>query len=105
MKLGQVTGAVWGALRAPGLEHYKLLEIQPLDIGPGGTLVAMGDPIVAIDPLQAGPGDRVLVGHGSRIRDIILKPPVPTKEVVIAIVDDLEVNLQALKAPTCSSAR
>ena len=42
---------------------------------------------MAIDRLGAGPGDRVLVAHGTRVRDLTVGESVPLKDVVIAIVD------------------
>lgn len=43
--------------------------------------------MVAVDCLGAGPGDRVLVAHGSRVRDLTVGERVPLKDVIIAIVD------------------
>jgi ethanolamine utilization protein EutN len=76
MQLGRVIGAVWGARHADGLDGAKLLRIER-----GGSTV------VAIDRLGAGPGDRVLVAHGTRVRDLTVGESVPLKDVVIAIVD------------------
>jgi microcompartment protein CcmK/EutM len=69
---------VWGARHAAGLSGEKLLRIDTA----GGVRIA-------VDRLGAGPGDRVLTAHGSRVRDLTLGPAVPTKDVIIAIVDDL----------------
>lgn len=77
MKLGRVIGAVWGARQAAGLGGAKLLEIEQLS----------GARVVAIDRLGAGPGDVVLVAHGSRVRDLTVGVEVPLKDVVLAIVD------------------
>jgi microcompartment protein CcmK/EutM len=79
VQLGRVVGALWGARRAAGLDRQKLLKIE-LE---GGAIV------VAVDGLAAGPGDRVLVAHGSRVRDLTVGETVATKDVVVAIVDDL----------------
>ncbi|HJZ84808.1 MAG TPA: EutN/CcmL family microcompartment protein [Polyangia bacterium] len=81
MILGRVVGAVWGARHAAGLDGQKLLKVET----PGGGIV------VAVDRLAAGPGDQVLVAHGSRVRDLTLGEAVPTKDVIVAIVDGLEV--------------
>ena len=43
--------------------------------------------MVVVDRLGAGPGELVLVAHGSRCRDLTLGPTVATKEMVVAIVD------------------
>jgi ethanolamine utilization protein EutN len=85
MILGRVTGTLWGARQAEALGGSKVLLVRPLS--------AAGEPesgeIVALDQLAAGPGDLVLVGIGSRVRDLTLGASVPTKAVVLAIVDDV----------------
>jgi microcompartment protein CcmK/EutM len=80
MILGRVIGAVWGARHAAGLDGQKLLKIQTIE----------GAVVVAVDGLRAGPGDTVLVAHGSRVRDVTVGPEVATKDVVVAIVDGME---------------
>ena len=80
MQLGRVIGAVWGARHAAGLDGAKLLLVE----GPGGGRV------VAVDRLGAGPGDRVLTAHGSRVRDLTVGETMPLKDVVVAIVDGFE---------------
>lgn len=80
MRLGRVVGAVWGARHAAGLDGSKLLVIER---DGGGRQVA-------IDRLGAGPGDRVLVAHGSRVRDLTVGEAVPLKDVVVAIVDGVD---------------
>jgi ethanolamine utilization protein EutN len=77
MVLGTVVGAVWGARHAAGLEGAKLLLVER----------AGGGRVVAIDRLGAGPGDRVLTAHGSRVRDLTVGEAVPLKDVIVAIVD------------------
>ncbi len=88
MKLARVERAVWGAVRAESLEGVKLLEVRPLSWASDGTLNGGDETLVAIDKLAAGPGDLVLVAHGSRVRDIGFGPGVAAKDVIVAIVDD-----------------
>jgi microcompartment protein CcmK/EutM len=76
--LGTVVGAVWGARHAAGLEGAKLLIVER----------AGGGRAVAIDALGAGPGDRVLIAHGSRVRDLTVGAALPFKDVIVAIIDD-----------------
>lgn len=87
MLLGRVVGNVWGARQAAGLEGNRLLLVRPLSarLEQGERLV------VACDRLGAGPGELVLVAHGSRCRDLTLGEHLPTKEVTVAIVDDVQV--------------
>lgn len=92
MKLARVLGSVWGEIKAEGLAPFKLLEVCPLHFAADGSLQPGSGLMVVLDRLEAGPGDLVLVGHGSRIRDIGLNPEVPVKELVVAIVDDVSVQ-------------
>src|SRR5256885_13164570 len=109
MKLGRVRGPVWGARHAEGLDGAKLLLVEPLeavrvlrqahdergevlrqaqDERGEDRLVGSGGELVAVDALGAGPGDLVLVAHGSRVRDLTVGERVPDKDVIVAIVDD-----------------
>jgi ethanolamine utilization protein EutN len=60
MKLGRIIGSVVCTQKDPALEGVKLLLLQPVDES-GKTA---GEPIVACDALQAGPGDLVLFEAG-----------------------------------------
>ncbi len=85
MLLGRVVGRLWAARQADSLSGRKMLLVRPEGVtGETARLV------VAVDGLDAGPGDRVIVAHGSRVRDLTVGPEVADKDVVIGIVDDLE---------------
>ena len=100
--MAKVIGAVWGAKEARLLDGMKLLEVRPVRLRGGDGVQEIGadlpEPdlakgtVVAVDMLGAGIGEYVLVGHGSRIRDITVGRAVPTKEVVLAIVDRAAVD-------------
>ncbi len=83
MRLGRVVGRLWAARRAAGLDGRKLLLIRPETVAGSQTARL----IVAVDGLDAGPGDRVIVARGSRVRDLTVGAEVADKDVVIAIVD------------------
>jgi ethanolamine utilization protein EutN len=80
MRLGRVVAAVWGAKHAAGLDGAKLLVVED----------ARGGRVTAMDRLGAGVGDRVLVAHGSRVRDLTVGESVALKDVVVAIVDGVD---------------
>lgn len=77
MRLGIVIGPVWGTHHADSLQGRTLLRVA----------LEGGGEVVAVDGLAAGLGDRVLVGHGSRVRDLTVGSGVADKDVVLAIVD------------------
>jgi ethanolamine utilization protein EutN len=91
MVLGRVVGRLWAARQASTLGGRKLLLVQPESASSARGGVAPSRLIVAVDGLHAGPGDRVIVAHGSRVRDLTVGADVADKDVVIAIVDDLEI--------------
>ena len=85
MLLGRVVGRLWAARQADSLGGRKLLLVRPEGVkGETARLV------VAVDGLDAGPGDRVIVAHGSRVRDLTVGAEVADKDVVVGIVDGME---------------
>ena len=98
MLLGEVMGSVWGAKQSTRLEGQRLLQIRPLDasLQPVSSVdTASGERprvVVAVDQLGAGPGDLVLVTRSSRCRDLTVGRAIPTKDVVLAIVDHLDLE-------------
>lgn len=96
MLLAQVVGPVWGTRHAEGLSGCKVLELRTQN---GGCLCA-------VDTLGAGPGEWVLVAHGSRVRDLTVGAEVAEKDIIIAIVDGAD-GIPALppELPEDSGAR
>ena len=89
MFVGEVVGRLWASRQAGALDGRKLLLVRPLAAS-GRAGVRVGNRlIVAIDGLDAGPGDRVLVARGSRVRDVTVGEGVADKDVVVGIVDDM----------------
>jgi ethanolamine utilization protein EutN len=83
MILGRVVGRLWASRQAAGLGGRKLLLVRP-ETAAGQESARL---IVAVDGLAAGPGDRVVVAHGSRVRDLTVGAQVADKDIVIGIVD------------------
>lgn len=57
MRLGRVIGNVVSTRKNPKLEGAKLLLVQPLD----ATATPRGHAVLAVDAVQAGVGDTVLL--------------------------------------------
>lgn len=106
MLLARVAGQVWGAKQAESLSGRRLLVVQPLtasarpgsarqggSIVNGAALEAQPRSLVAVDQLGAGPGELVLVAHGSRCRDLTMGESLAAKDVILAIVDDAQIFL------------
>ncbi len=93
MYLGRVIGTVVATQKSEGLEGVKLLLVQPLD--DAGTPNKSRE--VAVDTVQAGPGDHVYL-VGSREAALALEPSfVPVDAAIVGIVDD--VDLPARESP------
>jgi ethanolamine utilization protein EutN len=89
MLIGEVVGRLWASRQADGLAGRKLLLVRPLG---GAPPAAQAGLVVAVDGLGAGPGERVIVAHGSRVRDMTVGAAVADKDIVVAIVDDLHLE-------------
>jgi ethanolamine utilization protein EutN len=70
------------------VEGAKLLLLQPVD--EGGQ--ADGDPLIACDTVQAGPGDLVLWEGGREAAMTLQEPFNPADAAVMGIVDSLAVD-------------
>lgn len=85
MYLGKVIGSVVAERKALGLEGAKFLIVQPVT----DELHNAGPTQVAVDTVQAGPGDLVAL-VGSREAALALDPYfVPVDAAIIGIVDGL----------------
>jgi ethanolamine utilization protein EutN len=87
MILAKVTGNVVSTIKAPGYESRKILVVQP--INPDGK--SNGKSFLAVDTVQAGAGDTVLIlEEGGSARLILGEPDTFTVKAVIAgIVDEI----------------
>jgi len=84
MVLARVTGTVVSTMKLDVLEGYKILIVQPLN----DRLDAAGRSLLALDMVQAGTGDTVLVlDEGNSARMILGDPAAPVRTVVVGIVD------------------
>ena len=84
MLLGRVVGRLWAARQAEQPRRDASCcwcGRRPRAAAGSSRLV------VAVDGLDAGPGDRVIVAHGSRVRDLTVGAEVADKDVIVGIVD------------------
>ncbi|MGB6544415.1 MAG: EutN/CcmL family microcompartment protein [Candidatus Acidiferrales bacterium] len=89
MILGRVVGTVVATMKNASLDGKKLLVVQPIDREGRDK----GKPIVALDAVGAGTGERVYWCRGKEASFPFLPEEVPTEATVVAIVD--EVNIPA----------
>lgn len=88
MFIARVTGLVVSTMKHESLVGSKLLMVQETDVD--GR--AVGTPAVAVDVVDAGEGDLVLVATGSAARQTEVTRNRPVDHVIMAIVDTLQFN-------------
>ncbi|MEE2901617.1 MAG: EutN/CcmL family microcompartment protein [Myxococcota bacterium] len=88
MLLGKVIGTVVASKKEPEIEGLKLLVVKGSELD--GQ--ASGPIVVAVDAVGAGVGELVLYAAGSSARQTIQTKDKPVDHVVMAIVDQVEVE-------------
>ena len=86
MELATVLGTVEASTKAEELIGVKLLIIQPIDHKDSKK----GDPLVAVDTVQAGVGDKVYWVTGREGAIALPKNFVAVDAAIVGIVDDVE---------------
>ena len=88
MRCCRVVGPLWAAAKHPAFAGRPLFVVQPLDEQGKDT----GTSFVAIDHVQAGVGDKVIVlTEGTGARQILKQGDiVPIRSVIVGIVDHIE---------------
>ena len=88
MLIARVVGDVVSTIKDDKMVGRKLLIIR--EVTAENEIV--GKPIVAVDTVDAGTGDVVLVAQGSSARQTNTTKETPTDAVIMAIVDSLEIQ-------------
>ncbi len=88
MILGKVVGTVVATRKDERLAGSKLLLVQPVQ--PDGT--PRGAPLVAVDTVDAGTGERVLVVGGSSARMAEGMTDRPVDAAIVGIVDTVDLG-------------
>lgn len=87
MVLGKVVGTVWATRKDEELVGMKFQIVKHV-----GVDYSLKDTfVVAVDTVQAGVGDIVLVCSGSSARQTNLTKNKPVDAVIMAVVDKLDV--------------
>ena len=88
MQIARVVGTTVATIKDEQLVGRKLMIVREAD--ERGN--AVGKPYVAVDTVDAGAGDLVLVAAGSSARQTTITKDRPVDAVIMAIVDTLEVE-------------
>ena len=85
MYFGKVIGNVWATKKYEALFSMKMMIVQPLS----AELESLGEPIIAIDTVGAGPGEIVVYITAS---EAVIPLPVdfaPVDASIVGIVDTI----------------
>jgi ethanolamine utilization protein EutN len=85
--LARIVGTVVATRKDERLVSHKLLIAQPVD--PGGA--AEGRQLVAIDTVDAGTGDTVLIVTGSSARMAADLHDTPVDAAIVGVVDAIDI--------------
>ncbi len=88
MLLARIVGTVVATRKDPRLVSNKLLIVRPVD--PKGK--AEGNYLVAVDTVDAGVGETVLIVSGSSARMASGMKDCPVDAAIVGIVDTVEVS-------------
>ncbi len=87
MLIARVIGDVVATRTHPSHEGLKLLLVQPLELDGADR----GDAIIAVDSVDAGIGDRVLVTtEGFSAFTSVGRPMTPIETAVIGVIDRID---------------
>jgi ethanolamine utilization protein EutN len=87
MLLARIVGTVVATRKDPRLVSNKLLLARPVD--PGGK--AEGNYLIAVDTVDAGVGETVLIVSGSSARMAAGMKDCPVDAVVVGIIDQVDI--------------
>ena len=88
MLISKVVGSAVATIKNENLVGTKLLIVREADV----KGEPIGKPLVAIDTVDAGVGDLVLIAAGSSARQTAITKDRPVDAVIMAILDSLEVD-------------
>ncbi|NOY76477.1 MAG: EutN/CcmL family microcompartment protein [Calditrichaeota bacterium] len=87
MILGRVAGAVYATIQHPFYDNRRLLVVDVLDAR--GHLT--GDYLIAVDSVDAGSGETVLVvNEGNSARQIVDDATAPIRSIIVGVVDRVD---------------
>lgn len=88
MLLAKIVGTVVATRKDPRLVSNKLLVVRPVDPRGKGD----GNYIVAVDTVDAGVGETVLIVSGSSARMASGMKDCPVDAAIVGIIDAVEIN-------------
>ena len=86
MQLARVIGHATSTVKHPSLQGWRMVVVQPVD----ARSEPDGVPIITIDPLGSGRGDRVIISSdGKANRELVGAENSPVRWAIIGLADDV----------------
>lgn len=85
MNLGKVIGTIWATRKYESVNNYKMQFVQPIN----GEFQKIGDPIVALDTIGAGPGEIIYFITASEAVIPLEVDMAPVDASIVGIVDSI----------------
>ena len=87
MQIARVCGTLVSTLKHPALQGHKMLLVQPCDLDGRPT----GRKSMALDVVDAGPGDWVLLlDEGASASQVLCNPRGPVRTLVVGVIDAVQ---------------
>ncbi|UCD37275.1 MAG: EutN/CcmL family microcompartment protein [Fidelibacterota bacterium] len=90
MILGKVVGSVVSTIKDDHFQGQKLMIVQPIDLQGHKD----GSTFIALDRVDAGKGDRVIVNKEGGGAAIMYGTRMPVQAVIVGVVDQLEIEYE-----------
>ena len=91
MKICRVIGPVVSTVKHPTYHGTTLLAVQPLNENDE----EVGNSYLAVDRVQAGAGDKVLVmSEGNGARQLFKMEILPIRSLIVGIIDEIDLPEQ-----------
>jgi ethanolamine utilization protein EutN len=88
MLIARVIGDATATIKHPSHEGQKLLLVQPVQLD---LVTPRGDAVIAVDAVDAGPGDLVLLAvEGYCAMTAVGRPDSPIDAAVIGVIDRVD---------------
>jgi len=85
--LGKVIGSVWATRKCESIKGYKIMIVQPLN----SEEEELGDPIIALDTVGAGPGEIIFYITSSEAVIPLDVDKAPVDASIVGIVDTINI--------------
>jgi ethanolamine utilization protein EutN len=91
MFLARVVGKIPATIKHNDLHGRKLLLVRPLDL----SLSPVGKSVLAVDSVDAGAGDTVLVvDEGNAAAQVLGTKRGPIRTVIVGVVDSVDIPVE-----------